>query len=92
MEKSNCFIHKINWYTPSTTVFLLRSMKLTLNTTELVPDSTIYLSNRAAAYMSLKMYAESLADCEKALEYDPTFLKVRPLTITSATLKFETFF
>ena len=38
--------------------------------------NVVYYSNRAACYFSLKKYKETIADCEKAIELDPTFIKV----------------
>lgn len=42
---------------------------------ELDPSEVAYRSNRAAAYLMVRKYSEALADCDKAIESQPTFLK-----------------
>lgn len=43
---------------------------------EISPDSSVYLSNRAAAYMAANQYLAALEDCERARELDPTNTKI----------------
>jgi DnaJ family protein C protein 7 len=43
---------------------------------EINPSSSIYLSNRAAAYLSANRYLEALEDAERALELDPDNSKI----------------
>lgn len=43
---------------------------------ELVPESSTYLSNRAAAYMSNGQYELALKDCTRAADLDPQNAKV----------------
>lgn len=44
---------------------------------ELNPDgSPAYYSNRAVCYIKLEAYGAAIADATKALEIDPTFVKV----------------
>ncbi|EAW08145.1 DnaJ and TPR domain protein [Aspergillus clavatus NRRL 1] len=43
---------------------------------EINPSSSVYLSNRAAAYLSANRYLEALEDAERALELDPTNSKI----------------
>lgn len=42
----------------------------------MVPDSSVYLSNRAAAYMSAGRYEDALEDCKRAIELDPGNIKI----------------
>lgn len=42
---------------------------------ELDPTEASYLGNRAAAYLMVRKYSEALADCNKAIELNPNFLK-----------------
>ncbi|VUC21194.1 unnamed protein product [Clonostachys rosea] len=44
---------------------------------EIVPSSTIYLGNRAAAYMAHFRWDEALADCLKAMDLDTPTPKLR---------------
>ncbi|KAI0128909.1 tetratricopeptide, partial [Xylariales sp. AK1849] len=39
---------------------------------EVIPDSSTYLSNRAAAYMSGSQYEAALEDCSRAVDLDPS--------------------
>lgn len=43
---------------------------------EISPNSSVYLSNRAAAYMAANQYLAALEDCERARELDPTNTKI----------------
>jgi DnaJ family protein C protein 7 len=43
---------------------------------EINPNSSVYLSNRAAAYMSANQYLNALEDCERAYELDPSNAKI----------------
>ncbi|KAJ9216826.1 hypothetical protein DTO166G4_1672 [Paecilomyces variotii] len=43
---------------------------------EINPNSSAYLSNRAAAYLSAARYREALEDCQRAHELDPTNPKI----------------
>ncbi|GAD94995.1 DnaJ domain protein [Paecilomyces variotii No. 5] len=43
---------------------------------EINPNSSAYLSNRAAAYLSAARYLEALEDCQRAHELDPTNPKI----------------
>ncbi|KAG5984757.1 hypothetical protein E4U55_003269 [Claviceps digitariae] len=43
---------------------------------DLFPDSSTYLSNRAAAYMSNAQYAAALDDCSRAAALDPQNAKI----------------
>lgn len=51
-------------------------MVLTTLALEISPSSSVYLSNRAAAYMSAHQYSNALADCERARELDPANSKI----------------
>lgn len=42
---------------------------------ELDPSEPAYLGNRAAAYLMVRKYDEALADCYKAIEKNPSFIK-----------------
>ena len=42
---------------------------------ELVPTNAVYLSNRAAAYSSMRTHDLALADAKKATEVEPTYAK-----------------
>ncbi|KAF7694584.1 Small glutamine-rich tetratricopeptide repeat-containing protein beta [Cucumispora dikerogammari] len=42
---------------------------------ELVPDNEIFYSNRAACFQSLLKWDEAIADCEKAIEINSSFVK-----------------
>lgn len=41
----------------------------------LIPDNVVYLSNRAAAYSSLKQHEKAVADAEKATSLQPDYAK-----------------
>src|SRR5690606_31584159 len=43
---------------------------------DLVPNSSTYLSNRAAAYMSNAQYELALKDCSRAADLDPQNAKI----------------
>lgn len=43
---------------------------------DLMPDSSTFLSNRAAAYMSAGQYAHALEDCSRAADLDPQNPKI----------------
>jgi DnaJ family protein C protein 7 len=49
---------------------------LSIAAIEINPNSSAYLSNRAAAYMSAKQYANALADVQRANEFDPNNSKI----------------
>ena len=40
-----------------------------------MPDSPVYLNNRAAAYLMLNKYEQAANDATKATKLDPSFLK-----------------
>lgn len=42
---------------------------------ELIPTNAVYLSNRAAAYSSMRNHALALEDAKKATEVEPTYAK-----------------
>jgi small glutamine-rich tetratricopeptide repeat-containing protein alpha len=42
---------------------------------ELLPNNVVYLSNRAAAYSSLRQHADAIKDAEAAIKADPTYSK-----------------
>ena len=44
---------------------------------EINPNSSVYLSNRAAAHMAAHQYINALEDCERALELDPSNVKIQ---------------
>lgn len=44
---------------------------------EINPNSSVYLSNRAAAHMAAHQYINALEDCERALELDPSNAKIQ---------------
>lgn len=48
----------------------------TVTAIEINPNSSAYLSNRAAAYLSAARYREALEDCQRAHELDPTNPKI----------------
>lgn len=42
---------------------------------QLAPKESAYFSNRAACYLALKKYDQTIDDCNKALAIDPNFAK-----------------
>lgn len=47
-----------------------------LSALEIEPNSPVFLSNRAAAYMAANRFLEALEDAERAREYDPENTKI----------------
>lgn len=45
--------------------------------TEADPSNPIYLSNRSFAHLRLEEFGAALVDASKAIELDPTYVKVR---------------
>lgn len=55
--------------------FYQNSINLYSQAIDTAPDVAAYYSNRAAAFVMTKQYAEALADCIQATSLDPSFVK-----------------
>ena len=51
------------------------ALRLYTRAIQLEPTNHTFYSNRAATYLALKQYRKAIADCEKALELKPLFVK-----------------
>eukprot|EP00958_Prasinococcus_capsulatus_P019286 scaffold2357_cov399-Prasinococcus_capsulatus_cf.AAC.20 len=64
-------------------VHFSKAIELYTQAIELVPDSPVYLSNRAFAHLKLENFGAALQDATRAIEIDPTYTKVRGLAYSS---------